>query len=740
MPKRTKAERQKIRREAWKKAGAELKAAGQAALKSSGQGFKDVVGGVIEGIGDRKKTMAGAALQNVGKSLKEGKYDKSLSGVGHVIKAGVNVLKGIFNDPSWRNAYGFDPLLVINKHRPMSPRALSGFTKNQLALGVGHVVDVNFEWPDWSKDEAFILATNEAFREIRLDLKSNLNYTIGKYRCYLLNTIAILIMSKQIERSLGWTKFVEPSIPKVQEIFKYKIPYTATGGISDLEEIKYLSDAQFARSLTRQKVLMTVLSQIQVPDRLQRFVGWIAGSMFFDQSQPNMQIYRTWINSIPIYSVNAADEVVLDTRIQSSEYDIDMVIRFANNLMTEFGIMNADIKKTGSYVDLVHILYEQYQPKALCDYEFFNMLINSWTGDAKADALFNGFFRLDILPNVNDNEAPGLTYGLGAVLTNLLATPIKTLNQGLILDYDATGYWPQGVNISQSVANKTITSTDNIWKFPDAQGNGLAAIVVTSRVVRRVSVSTKATSTGTEYNNVTVTPGVVLQSATAASALQSVTINFDKDSTVSFTLNVGEEASDKYVPIIQSRGVGSLGVELTQVSETIVADLVIYTPAGKSRVSSLTYGTDYTVAVSPYNNVPGKVTFDLKWVRSTSLVITSYTNTNIMELFTTGNVQWLINGYITFALRSTSASGVTIVMDKGHVLEYFTENVDYHIPIMFNEQYTISHRSGDTNTNTVNITTPLQIMKECYIPVMYNTTEADTLSYQIYASLLRIVK
>lgn len=728
---KTKAQRKAIRKEGMAefKQGVKQSLKGRAQITSAGL---KAAGNVISSMkkGNRIGGAAGAVLSEVGDAVRT---PAGKSGIANMTKGDFHIakglLKGIFNDPSWRNAYGFDPMLVVNKDRPFTPKALKQLSNNAFDLGVGHIIDTNFKWPDWSQDESFILAVTEAFREIRLDLKSNLNYNLEDYKCYLLNSISIMIMSAQLERNIGWTKYINATIPSLYTLMRKYINENNQAGINIVSDIQYLDEEHYATTLTRQKILSTIISQLRIPARLQDFIHWIAGTVFFDQGAPNMQIYRTWISDIPVYKiVNGVCTKVAS--FGTADYNVDTLISFVTEILQIYGIMNADITKTGTYATMNHIEYESYTPRPLCDFEYFNMLVNAWTKDAAYAAKHNGFFRVDLMQELNDKQNPGISYGLGGIVPVSLSTPIQVVNQGLILEADSQMLAPIGINTLSYNATTTYSSSDSIWKLSGT--NNLLGLVITSRVTREVvfksEVANVATSDSFQWK-----PGSMLQGSI---------------SSTSGTFNLTDSISFEWLPNVQGYQTIDLVTSLENKYKIVFryspasAELGTVNPSGTyTKAVDLDLGTDYQTTDLKLNPDGSKYVVSVKFLNKIQTTTVSTCLSAMVNLFTTRTLI-AVNAFesVNLMYMRSAVKSNTIKMDRAHIVEYFIENVDYHIPVLYSESYQVYVTSSGTNSNVINVTTPTRILKECYVPVIYNETEAQTLLYQIYASLLRITQ
>lgn len=707
------------------KTKAVLKNGVKTAASNYKEGFKDafntsgkMVEGLITDVVSGKSPVKGL----VGKSLQYGKRE-----LGRIM----STIKGFFNNPDWYKYHGQLAELPYNEIRPFDTKNTRTIQStghfNAPGPGVTHYIVNNIVWGDVFDTEAFDLATAEIFRSMREALRSNLNYTITQFRNFVKATISLIAVSKSFEKLLGWYKVVRQDIPELHDALLSLPANYKENGIVHPVEIPCLSDTFYSQTLNAYKVLQGYCKQIAVPKKMVEYISWWVGSTFIDQSQPNPQLYSNILRKCPMYTIDANGDL-----LQMSDFDITSTvityaIEQAKLILNNCGIINADLIKTGAYTMLDLVNPDDYNPVAIDDPEFFNVLINSYNVNAGHQTIGgtnllrelyqDDFIRVDMLPQLDRAHSLGAAFA--AAYAFGLAVPFRVYSQAAYINTDSGFKVPTGqsgkgsANQNNTINVYSISGTDNFYiqhTGSEVRVNNITTTNATAPVQLKLSYNQK-------YEQGATPPVITNMSLTTARSW-----SLHKSIRDPSPVCIG------YVPGVAN---SYLNLQFNGSSYSFYCGCSSkYNADGTQVVASMSnWVTAQTIDAEGYAIYELKVTNG-----STSGISDTTLRSAILQLLTVGS-NILQPSILETCLITTSVStyGLAYDFSNSNLAGLFCELVDYHIPVITYDRTDYTLYVDSSTHYTTKFGNTVKLLKECYVPV---SISSDNIKYCVYSMLL----
>jgi hypothetical protein len=710
------------------------------------EGFNQSVGKILEkpraytqkqiAQGAKMKTDAEKYSYESGKAFGKGNISKGIDqgfkSLGKHIRGWFTsgwgkVLKGVFNDPEWYKYHGWETKLAFNTRRPMDPvslKAIAGQLPTAPLNGVTHVIHQNLVYSEVKDTEAFKLATIEAFRSIRLDLKSNLLYTQEQYDNYVAWVLAIAVKAYAIERTLGMVNKTRPDIPEFQDAIG-----TVTGNYSEFGKlspvpIAMISSEQYATSLAEYKKLQSVIQMVQIPEKLNQFAKWWVGGLFIDQAAPNPQIYVNMLRKAPIYSTTDDGDLVLKSDWDIATGSVSEVVSECIQLLTRFGVLNADIEKTHRYGRISLEDIEQYEPHIYVDYEFFSVLINSYQQSSDTlnmkEVINPEYLRVDFMNELSEANTVGVCNALAP--WSGTEVPLRIVSQAAYFTADASMRSTRNVNDSVVLqdtvtgANAYVMSSAPMFiqvigcmdiynRFGYAQETDVISSVFTPSVKFGGQSSMTPTTMTLTTNTSWVYAGLL-----SSVAIGKIIGSYKDNQTTKFVL-LGIDANNDVAKYYY----GCTSQNLS-------------TAAGSVEIqgATVTRTTDHR----------GNAIYKITVANGSSTTIPDVAYTDFLKVFTVGSdifVDWLSSLSCTYVANSDKTLSYEIF--DSLTLATFVEQVDYHLPMYVRQFW----RFTDVTTGQKMVVNGLyHLLKECYIPTIVSKADVKSVLYWMYLGLFSI--
>lgn len=636
----------------------------------------------------------------------------------------IKVIKGLFNDPKWYEYHGEKASLIANDQRPFDSKNTVAIGQNgrpkSPGIGVTHVIYNNVVFqPDVFNSDAFNLATSEAFRIIREQLRSNLPYDVQHFRNYVAATITLAAAVKSIERILGWYTAARTDIPELHDALTHApVNYAEKGKVTGVE-INMVSDDHYAETVNKYEMLLNYVRQLSIPKKYMDYISWWVGSTFIDQSQPNPQLYINLLRDIPLYTVDSEGNLVSLARFDAVTSDIAVVIEQARSLLDIFGVVNADINKSGLYGHILMDGLDKYEQVAYDDKEFFNVLINTYQrrrDDSMSRSLFNiEYIRMDVLDGLAQPYAVGAN--LAATWWSGEAVPFAVRSQAAYLtagvDFQSSRWITGNTPLLQDAdIDRYIISDDNAFFF---QHTGIS------------DETEKYTINETESSTV-----AVLSPSNKLSSLDGITVA--SASIRGKRRGVIQRPAREAIPYTLAAYKDSTGH--TKYFNVLFTDV-----EGKFYTNCSTrYSTDgrlvnFTGVLPQYRkstNEQGYAVYEMYWNNGLTLdTHQELIRDELLSVFSTGSVIYdttvLDQGYFEY---TASARSLDYSIPWPYFDALFSSLVDYHIPIMCKHDIVFRDPTGLRVTTFHGLP---GLIKECYVPVILSY---DAIKYSIYQMLL----
>lgn len=631
----------------------------------------------------------------------------NVKNVGKLLKG---TFKGIFNHPDWYKYKGTLSIPAHNILRPFGQTSLRPVQKKDWYVsrtnkvvgsgaGVTHVCQIAVKFNDMRDDDSFKLAMIEAFRSIRLDLKSNLPYKQSAYDNYVTMACSIYVKAKAIEKMLGWYNYTRADIPEFSRATQYIPENYLEQGVVTPKAINMLVGDNYARTLNDFKKLKSIINNIAIPRKLAEYLSWWVGSMFIDQAAPNPQIYTTILRSAPKYQATDVDNpLTIEYSWDMSNGGVDEVIEEAMNLLNVYGVLNADIIKTGRYGVMDVVLPENYNNIFLNDAEFFSILINSYTkqaGKSPESFIFkDDYIRVDALEDVNDVNLVGMSNALAKWAG--VNTLCSIESQACYLQVDSTDDLPCG------------------GATPIISGGGYSIICTNESDGAFIQITPELQST----EDVKVTTSAITATMDVDAGIRASSAVIAAASGITFKISAGSHTIDR-------RSNSCVLVGWFNGSDYIY----IGVKRGGTNLIIHNYTTDTTLATLTYSGTISWVGSTVTFTTGTATVAATYAamagDTAIWNDFGASNASMVVS----YATTATASSVVSLTNDA--VFSWFTELVDYHMPIIKRRVIRVFH--NDTKISD-NLEVP-QLLKECYKPMIFNLADISVVLYWMYLGL-----
>lgn len=745
--------------------------------KSVGQQYTDTLPQLMDTVNNATQTVSDIAQGNivgaVGNAVKTVRSGAKTAG--KTIKHGWNALKNsikmIFNDESWWNKYGIKP--SVNPTRPMNPIFNTTITNDPTMGSVIKVIDLALNWNGLFESPMFNTIIVKYYEQIRNTLKSNLPYKQDMVKQYIINAIAIKIISAQIKRNLSFRNFSPSDSPNSYKLFR-KRPIDYSGyGATKLIDIAYLSDENIAQTIVEWNTAVDIMNSIVLPPQINDFIDHYFGLVFAsDQDNSNCQYISTSILTVDYYDYENNRLVQLNV----NNIDPVSLIEILNGVLANYGMVIADLKHSGILLkSIIEPKYEQLNNTVYYDVSLMQALANAYTSESAVQN--DNYIRLDTIPGSKDLYTTFIM--LGALQTqfndNPLNLPLLTpvcmsikLENTSTLDWEETFIQNNNINLNEldffAINIVTDISEDVYFTYSTAGTTTVIPISGTN-------------NTGEMLNNITydfamsqgtISPTAIVRDADLNDNLPMVLLvplfytsqsnSGNKTSSMicgNFTVTLEQDALGviKTYSIGEFNGIASYSAnskdELLQafMNFDITTGLVnepspLITNASKMDI--LLPSSSMSQSVMTANGICFFGKNDIG-SNSTSINITLYDvpmikilNDNLAGIPSSGiySTQILLNTNLSILnMFATSTANISagIVTSSGYngMAEWIVQQLDFHIPLVVKHRYT-TNIDSDSNTYV----TGTNLLKEAYIPYWYNIQDVLPVAYSMMNSLL----
>lgn len=664
-------------------------------------------------------------LNNVAQGAKSiGNTIQQVAKTATAVATTIKVIKGLFNDPKWYEYHGEKANLIANDQRPFDSKNTTAIGEvdrpKTPGIGVTHVIYNNVVFqPEVFSSDAFYLATSEAFRIIREQLRSNLPYDLQHFRNFVAATITLAAAVKSIERILGWYTAARTDIPELHDALTHApVNYTEKGNLACVD-INMVSEDHYADTVNKYEMLLNYVRQLSIPKKYMDYISWWVGSTFIDQSQPNPQLYVNILRDIPLYSLDSDGNLVSLARFDAVTSDIDIVLSQARMILDTFGVVNADVYKSGLYGHIAMDGLDKYEQIAYDDKEFFNVLINTYQKsrhDPLSETLFNSeYIRVDILDGLSQPYAVGAN--LAATWWSGVAVPFAIRSQA--------AYVTAGANFvsARSITGKTTSMLDkDINRYVQTstgaffiQHNGVSEEI---EEIKLISTSTDVTAVLSPSNKLDNISNIAVVNSSIMGERRG-TIQRPAREAIPYTLAAYDDEGGQ-----------------TKFFNVLFTDV-----EGKFYTNcSSPYSTDgrlvnFTGTLPQYRksvNDQGYAVYEMYWVNGLTLETNQEkVKDDLLRVFTIGSVIYdttvLATGMFSY---SSGNEKISYSLPSTDLDAVFSSLVDYHIPILCKHDIRIINT---TQGKTIRFWGLPGLIKECYVPVVLSY---DTVKFSIYQMLL----
>lgn len=689
-------------------------------------------GAALKAKADAQAYQAGKALgqAKIGKAAESGFSSLGTKLAGHIVTGWGKVLQGVFNDPEWYSYHGWSTNVAFNASRPFDPinlKHVQGRLGATPASGVTHVIQQNLVFTDVKDSEAFKLATIEAFREIRLDLKSNLLYTQQQYDSYVAWVLAIAVKAYAIERTLGLVNKTRPDIPEFQKaIGSVTANYSEFGKVAPVP-IAMISDENYAKSLADYKKLESIVRMIQIPEKLNQFAKWWVGGLFIDQSAPNPQIYANMLRSCPIYSSTTNGELIQIGSFDILNGQVSDLVSECTDLLTVFGVLNADITKTGRYGSIsIEDVTDNYLPKIYTDYEFFSVLVNSYmnpsTDETMTANINQEYVRVDFLNELSNQNTVGVCNALAPWAD--VVVPLRIVSQAAYFTGDASQRSTRNVNTIYSLAPDP--NWTNGYAYIHSSTDMFIQVTGNMDVVQHIATTASASTfykTYTPSAKYLGTP-VITPLSMELGTVRAFSEVFDRMG-LGYGHIIGsysDNGTKKYVLI---------GIQDNKAYYFYGAtDSKLSSAQGRVEVE----GAEVTEGV----NSQGYAYYSIIVRNGSFTTIPAEAFPAFLGIFTVGS-ELTANYLSTLSVTYTAAdiNDCSVELIDTLTLASFCEQVDYHIPMYVRQRWIIREVSTNSRLQVWGL---YHLLKECYIPAILSKADVKAVLYWMYLGLFSMDK
>lgn len=666
------------------------------------------------------------------KDFKETRQKGSLiTGLAQIILGGALV---IYNDRSWyEKIKKISP--ALNSGRPMNPLLLKDFTKDPTMAGITKFVDIEMDWDTLEGSLIFDAISVQIMKAIREELKSNLVYSDTLIRQYLNDAINLTIWMLQIQTQMSWRDLAVSDNPTAYNLVNKIARDSSTYGPVALDVLElYSSDVDsdvFATTIAQYDTAVSYLNNnsIYLPGNVPEFLNFYFGNVYTtDDDGSNTQLMFPRVRRIRLWN---EDNTQLQ-EVDITQLDPAQLLTYVKAFASKYAILMADLTKTTTFRAVGFLPYEYLTESAVYSQEFLQMIINAYTD--KSALLNNGFIRLDYLDlNVD-------------LLTTFMATRP-------LLDEKSPLYTPN-IRIKSMVA-KFESDQDLAWDKDLFQGpfdtSKDFGISICSYISKDVYVTLTSTSTelvtGTGVIDYTgdLTPNQF--SISFANSSNSISGTADKvpgysgpigDSTHILypiaTMAVGNTDSDSRVIYIAANANDSSLPTLVKLCP--LSDYLSYTglSSGNANKPMLAQGfpnnsISLTVTGTPFSNESMDVSFYVNLMPG-NFKFTGDNNSRylLFASFINSNMSYTSMSMI---FSETVDNSVSVVNGFVNLDSFMADQLDYHIPMVVDSKVHIQLNDEPESV----VSTGKSLIKENYIPFMYNITDLSPVLYDMFFSL-----
>lgn len=671
-----------------------------------------------------------------------------------VIK-GAQVLKKIIgNDEYWYNKLK-KVTPAENTSRPMNPLANVDITKDPTMGSVMKQIDMYFDWIGIYESDAFNAICLDYLEQIRISLKSNLNYTIQEVKQYIVDAIALHIIGAQIKKQLQFRSYNTVDNPNLYQLLRRMPSHTGGYGVVSCQEIEYLTDANIANTIAKYDVAVDVHNKmVLLPKNLSEFIDHYFGLMFSsDKDDSNSQLINPILQNIEWILNDGTVQLLNTTSITPDNY-----LSLLNDFALRFGVITADLIKSQSGLTegyLPH--YAELKSDVYYDNTLIQALINAYTDGSSI--VSDNYIRLDYLPDCSDKLTTYLFLGAlqNKISNDFLNIPLFTsIGMSVKIQNSKDLEWQSGLTQGdEEVFNNEYISINlqteivsDAYTFANTTGK---ANLVSGELYPYTGDITSIAYTISKSNGTT---NYALTNHFATQGTNSQHLNIVGLLTV---VSIVDPATGERMHLCQKfTGEASFGYNReSQISLTPTSTYVAISQGNESGMHIYLgepANTKYTVS-GDKQFVSYNITLYLTKQQSNQFVDQGrvYSPVDLIilpdiDIITLSGISYTTSQYVyanasfnnmsslTSIIVTAEGIGANISTNTGYVslVPYMVDQLDFHIPI-YNTFRT--HVTIDDDPEVVTIVSN-DLVKESYIPFWYNIHDLLPVAYEMMRSLL----
>lgn len=334
------------------------------------------------------------------------------------------------NDRSWYEP-GYSMTIPTNEDRPIDFSMVNLFnpSKSSLFGGIPKLSRLLVGGFDVIKSKSLHNTFDKVYQAIRDNLKTNMPYSENKLIQVLMNSANLYIIVKQMERRLGFTKFIDPQFKQFYDLWKRLDVRAYNYGVYSTQVNPWLDINSEEYSVTYD-IYQKIASQVHrfvLPSHLKDWIDHYLGSIFvLDDDVSNCKYCYVSVDSVKWIDIDNQQQL---SSVDISINDDSLNPRVVYDLLDDFfhdslnEVIFSDFRKavanskgiwkiTGFTEGWMSDM-DNYAPTPIQDVGFKQALINAYTDNNAVDA--RGYVRLDRIAEAKDDLT---TYIFGGALFN----------------------------------------------------------------------------------------------------------------------------------------------------------------------------------------------------------------------------------------------------------------------------------------------------------------------------------
>lgn len=714
-----------------------VKSVGQA-----GASIGDAVGSIVDAGKKAVQFIKKPTLGNVWEAVKATTVNPVVKGVRRILS-----LVRIWNDKSWYVKYGaITP--AANYGRPMDPLFNTLIQDKATNGAINRYVDVHLSWGDYTSSSAFDTSMQQSYQLLRTQLKSNLPYTKNYLKAYVINSIALAIFAKSLERDIAWFNFTSPEFRDFQKMWTHRVYGSQSYGVTQLSDRGSLSAENWATTISLyNKAVLGTVTNVRIPESLAMFISHYFGSVFTDSADgTNPAAIINVMENVPYAQYDKVTDSIVISQLNVASLTVDQYINAVQELGTEFGMVIADLTNSNQLVPLLMADINNYAYGIAFDPSFCQALINGYTSNSAVTA--KGFVRMDKIEGVDDDLTQFLF--LGSIDPSSSSTALRM--EYMVLKYNSSADLTWSTQLLQETPRNNFVSDKPI------------GIIVTTDIQSDTYVNV---STGTipilQYpvnSNGSPSPNVNDQ-------VSDINIRYNIDET-NITLpqyiNIANNATAYiFIPVGMlsltnpTRVLFGIGITATKtngvftVTDTIQSeivgtdDLINYTPKWESTKpwstpgGTYTHTINYTISHQQFGNY---LRVNIVMPSQSGVLITSVLSRIGQEIQGAFQPYYLaavmsITDVFAHLITPIANNSFNIIQGYTGLSAFIADQFDLHLPIVNKNRISVNLAEDGQVTLSSETTQDPILIKESYTPYYYNVYDLEPVLYKMFMSLFQ---